>query len=575
MTDRPTSGPGPRDARSGSALQGWFQHVRHCLGWRLVLWLALSLSVLLGASAWLSLRLHREQLQEQLEERAIELGETMLASMHFAMLENDRRFLEQLVDDIARGERVQALRIIGTGGEVGFSSIEGEDGKLMDVSAPSCAFCHADEVVRAPLSVRDGLHLYPDPEGNRTLGLVVPIMNARECWDASCHVHGEDESLLGVLDIELSTAGIDSAIRQERRQALLLHGTTLLLLCALAGLVAWRVVHIPFHQLLEGTRRFGAGDLGHRLPERHVGELGQLAASFNTMAGRLGRARTELEEWNENLEQKVQEKTRELRRAQETMVFTEKMVSLGRLAAIVAHEINNPLAGILVTVKLVRRRLARLIPDEAERAKTDESLAMVERETARSGDIVRNLLLFSRQHALSMAPHEMPEIVERAIKLVHHQADLQQITVEKRFESDLPTVVCDGNQVEQAVLAVIMNAIDAMHDGGVLRVEVVRIDGEHVEVRVIDTGIGIPENIRAKIFEPFFTTKTEGQGTGLGLSVMYGIVQRHGGRVHVESEEGHGTTVHIVLPLVPPEGADALPDPQHTEWETLWKDVSR
>ncbi len=539
-----------------------------------MLWLALTLGVLLAASSWLSLRLHREQLEGQLVERAVELGETVLSSMHYGMLENDPAYLGQVVKDIARLERVLALRIIGTGGHVAYSSEAGESGKLMDTTAPSCAYCHADDLARIPLSVRDGLHLYPDPEGHASIGLVVPVLNAPECWQAQCHVHGADEALLGVLDLELSTASVEASMKREQRQAVILHGATLLLLSLLAGVVAWRVVHIPFHELLEGTHRFGAGHLEHRLPESHVGELGQLAASFNSMAGRLGRARRELEEWNETLELRVEQKSRELKRAQETIVFTEKMVSLGRLAAIVAHEINNPLAGILVSVKLLRRRLPKIVGDDAERKRTDESLAMIERETARSGDIVRNLLLFSRQHELSKSPQDLSVIAGRAIKLVQHQADLQQIEVQLQVEEGLPEIVCDANQIEQAMLAVIMNAIDAMPDGGMLRISVGRVDTDHLGILIADTGVGIPENIRMKIFEPFFTTKVEGQGTGLGLSVMYGIVQRHGGRVHVDSREGNGTALHIVLPLVPADDGAPAPDLGHAEWEPLWKDVN-
>jgi signal transduction histidine kinase len=159
-----------------------------------------------------------------------------------------------------------------------------------------------------------------------------------------------------------------------------------------------------------------------------------------------------------------------------------------------------------------------------------------------------------------MAPEQLGELVRRAVKLVQHKADLQSIEISVDIAEDVPEVVCDGNQIEQACLAVIMNAIEAMHDGGELRVRVLRYGEEQVEIAVEDTGGGIPEEIRMKIFEPFFSTKAEGQGTGLGLSVMYGIVQRHGGQVKVESEMGRGTKMRIVLPLSAVEATVGGPD---------------
>ena len=193
------------------------------------------------------------------------------------------------------------------------------------------------------------------------------------------------------------------------------------------------------------------------------------------------------------------------------------------------------------------------MPDDDDRAKTDDTLAMIERETARSGDIVRNLLTFSRQRELAMAPEDLGEIQRRALRLIQHQADLQGVATQLEVEDDLPPIECDANQIQQAVLATMINAIDAMEDGGELRVRVGREGDAHLFVAIEDTGMGIPEEVRLRIFEPFFTTKDEGQGTGLGLSVMYGIVQRHAGRVTVDSTVGQGTTMRIVLPLHPHE----------------------
>ena len=242
------------------------------------------------------------------------------------------------------------------------------------------------------------------------------------------------------------------------------------------------------------------------------------------------------------------------------MVFTEKMVSLGRLAAVVAHEINNPLAGILLSVRVLRRRLERYCPDPEVREEVDSSLAMVQRETARSGDIVRNLLFFSRQREPSLAEEDLREILKRSLKLIEHQADLSGIAVRMETEPGLAGVACDANQIQQACLVAIMNAIDAMPDGGELAVRLQDCGDDHACIEVSDTGCGIPSDLKLKVFEPFFSTKEEGKGTGLGLSVLYGIVQRHGGRVELESEEGMGTTVRLLLPKVPDPVAFSHPE---------------
>jgi len=252
----------------------------------------------------------------------------------------------------------------------------------------------------------------------------------------------------------------------------------------------------------------------------------------------------------------VAEKTRELERTRDQMVFTEKMASLGKLAAVVAHEINNPLAGILVYTKLVRRRLAKLPPDVPGLEDTDANLATIETETARCGDIVRNLLLFSRRSETSRQPADLHTILRRALRLLQHQAELAGVKTSLEFGS-LPEVICDAPEIQQAFLAVLMNALEAMPDGGTLTVRT-RAEADQITIEIADTGLGIPPDQRPRIFEPFFSTKSEGKGTGLGLAVTYGIVTRHHGRIDFESEMGRGTVFRIVIPVS--ETADTTVD---------------
>ena len=257
----------------------------------------------------------------------------------------------------------------------------------------------------------------------------------------------------------------------------------------------------------------------------------------------LDRNRAELAEWSRTLERRVAEKTEELQDAHEKMLVVEKMASLGKLAATVAHEINNPLAGIGTYARLLRK--AKGHNPRAERA-----LAMIEEEAKRCGRIVRNLLLFSRDQGACFSEVKLAEIIDRDVMLVHHAADLGEVEIVIDIPEDLPPIHADRGQLQQLLLVLVMNAIEAMPNGGTLTIRARREPDGEIVLTVADTGCGIPPEQRAAVFEPFFTTKEEGRGVGLGLAVAYGIVERHGGRIELESEVDRGTTFTIHLPQV-------------------------
>jgi len=328
----------------------------------------------------------------------------------------------------------------------------------------------------------------------------------------------------------------------------------------LAFLLVWLFVLRPVGALTAAAPLLAAGDFSARVPEGSRDEIGDLARAWNRMALDLGDAHAELADWGRRLEVRIEQKTRELEATHQTLLRVEKMASLGKLAASVAHELNNPLAGIATYARLLRRRR-----EEAEASGTpvtpgdDNSriLKMVEEEALRCGDIVRNLLLFSRMPGALFAPAEVGPIVERCFMLIRHQAQLAGIELTSEVAPGLPAPECDAAQIHQAMLAMLINALEATPEGGRVGVGVERGAGDTVRISISDTGRGIPPDVIDHIFEPFFTTKAQAAGVGLGLAIVYGIIERHHGTIDVKSKPGGGTVFTIELPVRQP----AVPAP--------------
>ena len=245
-------------------------------------------------------------------------------------------------------------------------------------------------------------------------------------------------------------------------------------------------------------------------------------------------------------------RARLLEQTQNALAGSEKMAALGKLAATVAHEVNNPLFGILTYAKLCRREVAKSALDDEARKGLIEQLEVIERESRRCGEIMRNLLTSARQAPQRREPNQLNELVTRAVKLMHHQFEMQGIDIETALAPDLAAVECDAGQVQQIILVLLVNAAEAMAQGGRLRVSTEAVADGGVRLRVRDWGPGIPADVMPHIFEPFFTTKEEQQRTGLGLAVAKSILDQHSGRIEVHSKEGEGAEFVITLPLGKP-----------------------
>jgi two-component system NtrC family sensor kinase len=523
--------------------------------------------VSIGVFAWVNIRYEQAERVDLVIRGASQFSDTVKRSTHYAMLQNRWEDAFHIMDTIGKQEGVTRVRVFSKEGVILFSTDRSEVGSAVDKRAESCYACHAAERPLERLMLPDRARIFRDAEGGRLLGMITPVYNEPGCSEG-CHVHPKSKRVLGVLDITLSLARVDEEIAAITRRTAAFAGTTIVLLAMiLAGIVRRGVVR-PVRELVEGTRRVAHGDLTHRIPVRTVDEIGVLAASFNRMTEALGKAQAELDALVATLEQRVEVRTRELREAQAQLIQTEKLASLGKLSASIAHEINNPLSGILTYAKLLSRKF-RMGPPDAEGVQAAlQQLGLVERETQRCCSIVRNLLDFARLREPSFQAVDVGAVIVEALSLLENRLAIQNVEVAREL-APVPTVRADFGQLRQAFVNILMNACEAMPKGGTLRVVAreVSLPGDggrgplsptgksgpptrFAEIAISDTGSGIPPVHLSKIFDPFFTTKEK--GTGLGLSVVYGIVEKHGGKITVDSRVGQGTTVTVCLPAAAP-----------------------
>ena len=306
----------------------------------------------------------------------------------------------------------------------------------------------------------------------------------------------------------------------------------------------------PLRDMVVATEKIAQGDLYHEVDIESRDEIGQLAVSFNQMVSELKTAQEKLKEWAETLERRVNERTEALEKAQYQLIQSEKLASLGKLAAVVAHEINNPLAGILTYIKLLIKITGKEPFPVTRAQEMKEYLAVMDTEMARVTRIVKDLLTFARQSKPRIEKTDVNSIVEKSLSLLENKLKLQNIQLQCILDTTLPLVPCDFSQIQQVIMNLIINGSESMAEGGALTIKSSHLpDNEFVGIEIADTGTGISPEHLSKIFDPFFSTKEAGKGVGLGLSIVYGIINEHKGSVEVKSKHGKGTTFFIKLPI--------------------------
>jgi len=519
--------------------------------------LILSLTVLIVAiscvSGFLNLRMQKDQLVETMVLGADQLSRSITSATWHAMLDDDRKGAYESMRVIADKHGVDRIRMFNREGRLVFSTNGQEQLSLTEPSDEVCLSCHGSNPIRTKPAVNQRVRYGTSPAGTKTLNIVTPIYNESSCANASCHAHDVNTHVLGVLDVALRLDPVQQQSRAITIQTVL---STLLVVLIGAGFVILftrTFVATPIRELINGTRALSAMKLDHSIAiSRRSQELDELVDSFNRMRERLKVAVDELNEMQQTLESKVAERTAQLEIAHRKLLQNDRLASLGQLAASVAHEINNPISGVLNLSILLERLMAGGEFPLGREAEFRKYLGQISNETARVGRIVSDLLSFSRRSKPQRVPADLNKLVCSTLTLVGHKLKLINAETILDLQPDLPHVECDPSQIQQVILNLVLNGAQAMQSkgGGQLAIHTRLLPGgDTVELCVRDTGEGIaPENL-SRIFDPFFTTKADGKGVGLGLAVLYGIVKAHDGEVEVASRRNEETSFSVTLPV--------------------------
>ena len=401
------------------------------IGFKLTFGVVLTVLVAIGIYAWFNIRSESRSLLREVERHASQLSEAVKSDTEYDMLRNDRSRIHESIRRIGQQESIDRVRVYNKAGEIIYSSDPGDIGKMVDKQAESCYRCHSEGKPLEHLETGERTRIFtPGPDSPRLLGIINPIYNAESCWSAACHAHPKSQTVLGVLDVTIPLTEVDRNIRRSQIAAIVLAFSVIVVLSLIIGLLVRWWIDRPVQELVKGTRSVAGGNLAYRVQVRSKDELGVLATSFNNMTDKLAEARMQLFQ-------------------------SDKLASLGRLAAGVAHEINNPLTAVLTYSSYLLKRTGG-------KPELQKDLQVIVSETIRCREIVKNLLDFARQTVPKKRKADINEIIGRAVKVVENQLSLGRVKLDLQLDPALPEVTVDANQIQQVFINLLVNALDAI-----------------------------------------------------------------------------------------------------------------
>ena len=405
------------------------------IGLKLIIAVGVITIAIIGAFSYFSIGAQGDALLSQAGIHANKLSEAIKNSTHTSMLQNKKEEIHAIINTVSHEPSILEIRIFNKEGVVTFSSRDNLVGKMVDKRAESCYACHTENQPLQRLPMDDRTRVYRiSPDSARILAVINPIYNEPSCYQANCHAHTKEQTVLGVLDIKMDLKDVDRQIEESKFRLIVFAVMAILALSLFIAYFVRKWIGKPVSELVKATNEVSAGNLNYTIDNPGKDELGILAKSFNKMTKSLAEAKLQLFQ-------------------------SDKMASLGRLAAGVAHEINNPLTGVLTYSSFLLKRTK-------DNPELQESLEVIVRETIRSREIVKSLLDFSRQSPPKKHDADINKILKSAIEVVASQLLLKRIELDARFDASLPEVKVDANQIQQVIINLLVNAADAIGDNG-------------------------------------------------------------------------------------------------------------
>jgi two-component system NtrC family sensor kinase len=515
-------------------------------------------SVFLFVTFWIIFRSVNEgYMKSIIDQNGNNIASLVEGALYKSMLENDRTTLQSTLDVINTMTGIDDVNVYDIDNNLAYSSISNDTTNHSD---PDCKSCHNDitqmfsakeKSVRI-IDISSECSMNHNNNNSRHLLIRSPILNKASCYTSSCHAHKQSEAVLGSLLIKFPLKGLDNALDKSRKDYILLAALITVLLVTFLIFLTTKKIKNPLTALIAASEAVTHGDKSTRLEIKpnQLSDMRMVSIAFNDMLDNIQKANIELQNWSHQLEYKVQKKTEELGQAQNEMINIERIASLGRLSLSVAHEINNPLSGILVYAKLVHKQLSNQRLDPEKKEAILKHLGFIISEAMRCGDIVKGLLDFSRKDQNDFEPKNLHEILHDTFDLMNHSMKVANINFLSDFSAKADLIFCSPNQIKQVCVAILMNALEAIQENGEVIFRTINPDEKHIRIDITDNGTGISEENIPHIFEPFFSTKEKTNGIGLGLAIVHGIIQNHKGKIDVKSERGKGTTISISLSLL-------------------------